>query len=999
MPRPLARAIKWMVAISVGACLLFLAAAPPEWLFDAPLRREERTRARLQRYLSERSGLLYALTFDEPTPREFFTGRQILFSGTTAGPGRYGQARKFDGRERTQIETPLRWDKIGSAFTLAFWLKMPQGRADQYIWYRSAQDVQLGFHLEEGRMTFDLPTTEGRQCLAYPFERYGQFVHLAVTVDPQQGKMALYENGQRKAEAPILAEGMPSANMAFGKPMWYASRNPFHGSIDEVTVWKRVLAEKEVRRLARSKRSVLWAWGSNERYLKWQIARAWVRILRASAGVADLPAAMTRQGYREMQAIHRLPEVRLMVSGKVRRELVAAHQRSRKSGRRTQAGAHPRLIHVAIEGAVYPAWIRLAGSDLEYADGARAGYELDLLEGAQVLGARRLLLSPPEGGDWLFPLVDTRVRQRLGLPAVSNGLCRLRINGLPCGVYLFSNHEKNGLLPGDLPDICTGSVRHPRQWFLPFHHAIQKTWEVSSARMAWPLTARELEEAYDATLGEWGGCVRGDLQDPLSRREINWQLAQGRMRISALWPPAAEELPLAQKVAGFLDEFMVLGSNGSPDRLVAPLDLDLAPLRKLGVEIRWRSSDSAVLGPDGKIARPASGGPVGATLVATVDDGQANAEKTLAFRVMPQQIALPTLFLNVRDELDKTRRADAVVEVCNPGEDFPTRILYASQGSRGGIEHRGNSSYWNPKKLFSLKTDEPHRLWDESERRILLAVNSEQDPTFIRNALAYELFRSWGTEAAPRLAPETSYAEVFVNGRYHGLFELSARVDETLLDANVAPDEDFAGPRWIMYRHEAVYPRMPGMRARRPAPHEGEFEEPYRSLMQLVEQPSNPAWAGELSRKMDLPNLADFELLLNLFQNRNGYPFDFPMHEALVYDDAEKMFFHVPWDFESTPLLGQWEWLHNETMKRLEEEAPSYSALLATRWRGLRAKGLTPEAIDARIDEMAQPLKGYVEWDYKHWGYERNWGYGPRLENLKALMRESISQMDNRFGG
>ena len=110
-------------------------------------------------------------------------------------------------------------------------------------------------------MTFDLPTAEGWQGIAYPFEHYGKFVHLAATVDAQQGKMVLYENGRQMAERRFENEAMPNAHMAFGKAMWYANRNPFRGSIDEATVWNRILSEKEVRWLAQSSRSVLWAWG------------------------------------------------------------------------------------------------------------------------------------------------------------------------------------------------------------------------------------------------------------------------------------------------------------------------------------------------------------------------------------------------------------------------------------------------------------------------------------------------------------------------------------------------------------------------------------------------------------------------------------------------------------------------------------------------------------------------------------------------------------------
>lgn len=996
MRRMPARILRWMAVLGGLTLLVFPLAASPEFLFDASLRRVEKTRARLARHLADRRGLLHAMTFDEPVPNDFFSERSFVYSGTVAGPGRYGQALKFDGRERTQVETPLRWDRIGSSFTLSFWVKIPRGRPDQCIWYR-AQGGQLGFHLEEGRMAFDLPTAAGdRQCVAYPFERYGKFVHLAATADAEQGRMVLYEDGLRKAEGPFTYEGLPQANMAFGKHTWYANRNPFRGWIDEATVWGRVLPEKEIRRLAQSRRGVLWAWGGSSRYLKWRLAQTRLRMLRAFAGWADGLAPATPQGRRELRAIQQLPELRVTLSGKVRRELIAAHRRSRMSGRRTQSGARPRPAHVAFDGQVHPAWIRLAGGDMEYADGARAGYEVELQDGAQILGARRLRLCSPESGAWLYPLVDARLRTRSGLPAVSNGLCRLRINGLAIGTYLFSNDDRGGILPGDFRETNMDAVRHPIQWNLLFHRERWREWAPPAARAAWPLTLREMQAIYDAVVGEWGGCLRGDPQDPLSRKEITWLLAQGRDRIASLWPPAPEDQPPARTIAEFLDEFLVLGSNASPDRLVAPLDLGRTPFREPGIQIRWRSSNPSVLGANGEIYRPAEGGPIGVQLVATVDDGKEIAEKALSFRVMPQRIALAALFLNVRSALDKTRRADAVVEICEPGEDFPSRTLFATQGARGGIEHRGNSSYWKVKKLFSIKTDAPHRFFDESERRVLLAVNSLQDSTFVRNRLAYGLFRSWGTEEAPRLAPETRYAEVFMNGRYYGLFEIGERIDEDLLDdGDSPPDEDSGSPRWIIYRHESLSPRTSDMRARRPAEQNGDFSGPYREFERFLERPTDAAWERELARRLDLANLADYQLLLNLFQNRNGYPFHFLLHEALAYDVARQTFFHVPWDFETGARRGDWLWLRSGLMERLEWKSPQYAALLAARWRELRGKdGVTPAALDARVDEAARLLRGYVEWDYLRWSYHPKQEWDVWLEDLKVLLRESAEHMD-----
>ena len=995
MPSVPVRVLRWAAAAAAAACLALAVSASPEWIYEGRLRKEQRLRERLAHTLSSRRGLLHVITFDEPSPRDFITGHPLLCPGTVASPGRFGAARKFDGRERTYIETRLRWDRIGSSFTLSFWMKMPEGRPDQCIWYRTGEDIRLGFHLEGGRMTFDMPTPGGRQCASYPFDRYGEFVHLAATVDAERGEIILYENGAVKVRERFVFQGMPRENMAFGKPMWYAARNPFRGWIDEATVWNRALPEKEIRGLARAKRGLLWTGKVGRRCFKWRASQMWSKWLRLSAGLPDVFAPVTRQGRSEARAISRLDELRLILPGKVRRDLIAAHHRSRKSGRRTQAGARQRLVHAAFRGTVYPALICLAGSDMEYAAGARPGYELTLLDGAEVLGARRLLLSPPENGGWLFPLFDSRLRQRLGLPVVSSGLCRLRMNGLSRGVYIWSDHERLGLLPGDLPDVCTGAVRHPSQWWLPFHEVRRRAWEASASRMTWPLPAAEMQSLYDAVVREYAGCIRGDLQNPLSRKEINWRLAQGRAQLDSIWKPAAENLSPARKVAGFLDEFMVMGSNASPDRIVAPLNLKLAARGNPGVAIRWCSSNPEVLGHDGSVARDFEGGPVRVVLTAAVDDGKESAEKALAFRVMPRRIALPALFLSVRDELDKSRRADAAVEFCDAGEDFPSRMLYATQGMRGGMEHRGNSSYWNPKKLFSLKMDEPHAFLDESGSRVLLAVNSQQDPTFARNGLAYDLFRSWSGEGAPRFAPRVRPAEVFVNGRYQGLYELASRVDEVLLNGGTLPAD---AHQWIIYRHETVHPRVPDMRARRPADHEGEFSGPYRRFCRFLEQPFDERWEAELAAQMDMPNLADYQLLLNLFQNRNGYHFDFLLHDVLVCERARPFFFHVPWSFDLGAAPGQWEWLASGLMQRLEDKSPRYRELLAARWSELRKDGLTPESLNARIDAVTDDLHDYVDWDYRRWRYHAGREYDLWISNLKAVLRESIERMDRHLG-
>ncbi len=127
-------------------------------------------------------------------------------------------------------------------------------------------------------------------------------------------------------------------------------------------------------------------------------------------------------------------------------------------------------------------------------------------------------------------------------------------------------------------------------------------------------------------------------------------------------------------------------------------------------------------------------------------------------------------------------------------------------------------------------------------------MNSKQDPTFVRNRTAYGLFRSWGTAAAPRPAPDSRFAEVFMNGRYYGLFELAARVDEDLLDDAFAAARDPEVSRWIIYRHETLFPRNADLRVRRPTDSAGDFTGPAGiSSVSARSRPrptGNGNWAG-----------------------------------------------------------------------------------------------------------------------------------------------------------
>ncbi|MDZ4758560.1 MAG: CotH kinase family protein [Bacteroidota bacterium] len=97
-----------------------------------------------------------------------------------------------------------------------------------------------------------------------------------------------------------------------------------------------------------------------------------------------------------------------------------------------------------------------------------------------------------------------------------------------------------------------------------------------------------------------------------------------------------------------------------------------------------------------------------------------------------------------------------------------------------GIRQRGNSSnrffnYYKFKKPFKLEIDAFKNIKLDGLKNIILN-NCTDDPSYVREALCYKLIRDEGLPA-----PRTSYAKVYINNQYWGLYMLVENVDKTFL--------------------------------------------------------------------------------------------------------------------------------------------------------------------------------------------------------------------------
>ena len=117
------------------------------------------------------------------------------------------------------------------------------------------------------------------------------------------------------------------------------------------------------------------------------------------------------------------------------------------------------------------------------------------------------------------------------------------------------------------------------------------------------------------------------------------------------------------------------------------------------------------------------------------------------------------------------------------------------------IKGRGNSSWGMPKKCYSVKLDKKANLFGmaNGKHKSYALIANYCDKTLIRNQLAYYL----GTEIFDNMDwnPHTKQVNLFVNGKYYGLYLLTERIkiDKQMVNVKELSEvSDFSEGGWIV---------------------------------------------------------------------------------------------------------------------------------------------------------------------------------------------------------
>ena len=903
-----------------------------------------------------------------------------LTPGTVLVPGVHGQARRFDGDEDSGILSTWNCRHLGGTFSMTMWAKVKDYPVNQDL-FATAETLLRGLRVAGSNLCLDVSSDDGVvQVVEAPFARGNRFAHLAATVDGEEGRARLFVDGQCVADEALLhPPGNQLWPLLLGRATINRPRDAFHGTLDEVALWRRALSADEIQRLAQSRNSTGELYGDKHQWRKWRKLARKLSLLEHIGRVVH-PGDGWRFWLGRDVTGRELREVRLTTSSGTERGLARAHVRSLASGHLVNGKNSTGRGFVGSEGHVRECLATLSGDVAHYADG-RAGYELEAVPpgGAtnvfgtwtEADGPRRIAIMPPERCGWLWPLFEHAVLEEAGLDACAGNqgtACepvRFALNGLPMGVFYRMDISRSGVRAIDAVDpFDYGKIHDRGQMRTILANRHQPTGPSETARK---LMRNYFDENRRARLlHRLEAAAETFVQDGRSTLPRSQRKAETDKELAAI---RALDYGSGHAQDFFFDERFVLGKNRSAMRITEDLACPAYAAALCGAtKVTFRSLSPAELDANGHILRFPETQPKPVEMVAEfrfADGGTTNVP--LRFRLMPKQKRLPALFLYADVPLNRLCRTDAGAELV----DFPALcpdgqavLMGATASSGGGVKYRGNSSFLGPRKPINIRLDRPHGLFGKTLTCSLLGIDTATDWLRVNNTLAFESFRLCPRpDGFSNAAPQVVTCELYGNGMFHGVWEFAERIDRDMLQVGEP----------LVYRHRVAKPRDPLLVAVRPNPCDGDFMGPALDLLRLFEDETleDQAWLAEVERRFDLVNLVDYQLLNSVFRNANGSPFDFVFSEYLVGGTGDGRFRYVPWDFDIC-----WRPFHPPVLQTrgnriLERRATQQiRALRRKRWQELRHHVFNEQRLRDRFEELCAEREGWLVDDLEELGEE-----------------------------
>jgi spore coat protein H len=333
----------------------------------------------------------------------------------------------------------------------------------------------------------------------------------------------------------------------------------------------------------------------------------------------------------------------------------------------------------------------------------------------------------------------------------------------------------------------------------------------------------------------------------------------------------------------------------------------------------------------------------------------------------------------------------------------------------GEVKFHGATSQGYRKKSFRLSLEAPAELLGLPKRSQWVLNAAYVDRSLMRHKISYDLFRSLSTPGAKRFAAGSQFVELYLNGKYRGVYLLMERVDRRLLELRAySSNENHHACIYKAVDHAANFaqPGHGGYEQHEPDPPSGPYWRPLDEFNSFVSSSPDPKLFDPqtgIAARLDLGNAIDFHLLVLLTSNMDGITKNFILaRDAPTKEVPQPRFFFAPWDYDAT--FGRnWEasrveptaWLSNRLFDRLLG-ASDYRGRFAERWKQLRASQFSVKSIHAMIDANVRTLGEAARRNAAKWptteGYPDKLTFDQDITEMKAWVIARTQWLDQEIG-
>jgi spore coat protein H len=320
------------------------------------------------------------------------------------------------------------------------------------------------------------------------------------------------------------------------------------------------------------------------------------------------------------------------------------------------------------------------------------------------------------------------------------------------------------------------------------------------------------------------------------------------------------------------------------------------------------------------------------------------------------------------------------------------------------IRYRGQWARTWPKKPLKIFFNEDQLF--EGQKRLNLN-SSFRDPSFLRETVAYHIYRSAGVPAS-----RSQLARVHLNGEFRGLYVQVEQPDKAFLKQNnLNGAAIIKANSKVKEADERAHASVEEFRMHYEQETQKD-EDAFPALKQFCDELEKTENALEFFRKnVDLEKYVNYLAASALCQNWDGLNKN---HFLVLDKQGSKKWFVLPWDLDRS-LGDHWDWSFgradlpialgteklpgvtgwNRMMNRYFSH-PELRAMLAARIEELLNTEFTSEKLDPLIDELHATMKPEAELDYQRWPNERGmpwWrneaiGLDQSVETVKQFIRD-----------